>query len=418
VFTRNRSLALASWALAALAAGLGLILMGTAVAWRDTAGAGPDSAWQAVPLLFFLLASPIVGALIVTRARPDHPIGWLFIVCSGALAFGLVADSAVTRSVALGGDIANAAVLKWLGSWLSVPAFATLPLFALLFPDGRPPSRRWTPLIWTTLTGATLLALSEAFRPEVILFTGGGELIVPNPFAIQALTGVATLAGIIALVLIIGSVLLAMLALVLRFRRSRGTERQQLKWFVLAMGTLVTLLVSSAVLELIASAGRSGPSVMDPVAEAVWILSISSLVLLPLSAGMAILRYRLYDIDVLINRALVYGALSATLLGTYVLSVLVLTALVRPVTGSGDIAVAGSTLAVLALFQPLRARIQRAVDRRFYRARYDAARTLDRFSARLREQVDMDALSTELIGVIDETIRPAHASIWIRGGRS
>lgn len=414
---RDRLLVLVAWPLAALAVVLGLILMGTAVVWRDTPGAGPDSAWQVVPLLLFLVASPIVGALIVTRARPDHPIGWLFIVCSGGLAFGLVVDSAVTRSVALGRDIASAAVLKWFGTWLSAPAFATLPLFALLFPDGRPPSHRWTPLIWTTLTGAALLAVSEAFRPEILIFTAEGELVAPNPFAIPALDAVATLAGAIALVLIIGSVLLAMLALVLRFRRSRGTERQQLKWFVLAMGTLVTLLVTSAVLELVASAGRTGPNVMGPVAEAAWILSLSSLVLLPLSAGMAILRYRLYEIDVLINRALVYAALSAALLGTYVISVLALTALVRPMTGSSDIAVAGSTLAVLALFQPLRARIQRFVDRRFYRARYDAARTVDRFGARLREQVDLDQLRGELIGVVDETIQPAHASLWLRRER-
>lgn len=417
MFARNRLLALAAWALAALAVGLGLILMGTLVAWRDTAGAGPDSAWQVVPVLFFLLASPVVGALIVTRARPDHPIGWLFIVCSGALAFGLLADSAVTRSVALGGDTANAAALKWLGSWLSVPAFATLPLFALLFPDGRPPSRRWTPVIWTTLTGATLLAFSEAFRPDVILFTAGGELIMPNPFAIPALNATATFAGVIALLLIIGSVLLAMLALVLRFRRSRGTERQQLKWFVLAMGTLVTLLVSSAVFELVASAGRTGTNVMDPVAEAVWILAISSLVLLPLSAGMAILRYRLYDIDVLINRALVYGTLSALLIATYVLGVLALSTLLRPLTGGSDIAVAGSTLAVVALFQPLRTRIQRLVDKRFYRSRYDAARIIEGFSTRLREQVDLDQLSSELIVVVHDTIRPTHASLWLRGTR-
>jgi hypothetical protein len=401
--------------LAALAAAQALVLLGMSVAWRDTAGSGPDSAWQAVPVLLFLIASPIVGALIIARARPDHPIGWLFIVSSGALAFGLVVDTAATRAVVTGDDIAAATAWKWAGSWMSVPAFATLPLFALLFPDGRPPTRRWTPVVWTTVTGATLLAFSEALRPEIVIFTAGGERILPNPFTIPALAAVATAAGVVALALIIGSILLAMVALVLRFRRSRGAERQQLKWFVLAMGTLATLLVTSALTELVASAGRTGTSAMDPVAEAIWILAMSSLVLLPLSAGMAILRYRLYDIDVLINRALVYGALSATLLVTYVLSVLVLTALVRPVTGSGDIAVAGSTLAVLALFQPLRARIQRFVDRRFYRSRYDAERTVDRFGARLREQVDLDQLRAELLGVVDDTIKPSHASLWIRG---
>src|SRR5688572_7933452 len=263
--------------LAALAAAQALVLLGMSVAWRDTAGSGPDSAWQAVPVLLFLVASPIVGALIIARVRPDHPIGWLFIVSPGALAFGLAVDTAVTRAVVLGADTPEAAAWKWAGSWMSVPAFATVPLFALLFPDGRPPSRRWTPLIWTTGIGAALLALSEALRPEIAIFTEGGERILPNPFAIPALAAAATAAGAVALALIMGSVLLAMVALVLRFRRSRGTERQQLKWFVLAMGTLATLLVASALTEVVASAGRTGTSAMHPVAEIIWVLAISSL---------------------------------------------------------------------------------------------------------------------------------------------
>jgi len=149
--------------------------------------------------------------------------------------------------------------------------------------------------------------------------------------------------------------------------------------------------------------------------EWAWILSV---VTLPAAIGVAILRYRLYDIDLLINRTLVYGALSAALLATYVLSVLALSALLRPLTGSSDLAVAGSTLAVVAAFGPLRARLQSLVDRRFYRARYDAARTVDAFAARLRDQVDLDALSGELVGVVHDTVRPAHASLWLRGGRS
>ncbi len=135
------------------------------------------------------------------------------------------------------------------------------------------------------------------------------------------------------------------------------------------------------------------------------------------AAGIAILRYRLYDIDLLINRTLVYGATSAGLLATYVLSVLTLSTLLRPLTGSSDLAVAGSTLAVVALFGPLRQRIQRAVDRRFSRSRYDAQRTVDAFATRLRDQVDLDALSTELVGVVRETVHPAHAGLWLRRSR-
>lgn len=406
-----------AWALAALAVGLALAILASLLAWAGTPGVGPESPWQVIPVMLFLLASPVVGALIVSRTRQDHPVGWLFIVSSGALAFGFLADMYVTRAVAEGAEPSSVVALRWVANWASVPAFASIPLLALLFPDGKPPSPRWRLVLWSTILGATLLALSEALRPEVIITAAGEQrLVVPNPFAIPALHSLATAAGAMAIALITGSVVLALIALVLRFRRSRGVERQQLKWFVLAMGTLATLLVASSVADAIAS--QPGASAFDAVSEVLWVLAISSLALLPLGAGMAILRYRLYDIDVLVNRALVYGALSATLLGTYVISVLALTGVVRPITGSSDIAVAGSTLAVLALFQPLRARIQRFVDRRFYRARYDATKTVDRFGARLREQVDLDQLKGELIGVVDETIKPAHASLWLRGRRS
>lgn len=401
-----------AWVLAVLAAALAVLLLGMAVAWAATPGVGPPGGpWQAVPVLLFLLASPAVGALIISRVRSDHPIGWLFIISPGALAFALVVDTYATYQYAIGGDLASAVVVRWLGNWVSVPAFASIPFFALLFPDGRSPSRRWTPVIWTSAVGAVLLAASEALRPEVIIFMGGAErLLVPSPLGIGSLAPLSAGLGVLGTALILGSAVLALVALALRFRRSRGIERQQLKWFVFAMGALAALMLMSVVLQMLAS-GTPG---LTAAADIAWNLTMSSLVLLPLSAGTAILRYRLYDIDVLINRALVYGALTATLGVAYVGSVVVLQALLRPFTAENDIAVAASTLAVVALFQPLRRRIQDAVDRRFYRSRYDAQRTLDEFASRLRDEVDLAELESQLVIAVQRTVRPAHARLWLR----
>ncbi len=198
-------------------------------------------------------------------------------------------------------------------------------------------------------------------------------------------------------------VLLALAAAVVRFAHSSGTERLQLKWFAYGASFSLVLFVLALVL------GLSGIDAgLVPSAAGL------SLALIPVGAGIAILRYRLYDIDLLINRTLVYGATSAGLLATYVLSVLALSTLLRPLTGSSELAVAGSTLAVVALFGPLRRRIQDAVDRRFSRSRYDAERTLDAFSVRLRDEVDLEAVRADLLGAVRDTVRPAHASVWLR----
>ena len=340
----------------------------------------------------FLLYT-VVGALVAMR-DPRNPIGWLLSV-AGVLAMTtfFVSQYAAFATTTAPGSLPGAGVAIWLSLWLWMGMLGSMLYTVMLFPSGRLPTRRWRPASWIAGLVLGLVAIIFAFGTPAT----SDPVPLPNPLWIPALAPLYEVvqAGFVLFVVLFG---LAVASLVVRFRRSRGVERQQLKWIVAAGVMMVVTLAAGLVWEF----------------DWAW---IGSVLALPMSIGLAILRYRLYDIDVLINRALVYGALSACLLGTYVLSVLGLTALVRPITGSSDIAVAGSTLAVVALFQPLRRRVQGAVDRRFYRSRYDAARTMDAFAARLREQVDLDALSGELVGVVRETVQPAHAALWLRQRR-
>jgi hypothetical protein len=262
----------------------------------------------------------------------------------------------------------------------------------LLFPDGRLPSRRWRWVAWCAGAGIVGGFVTSGLKPGPLEDYPQLE----NPYGIESalldpLTGLAVLTLLIG---IVGS----SASLVVRFRRSRGELRDQIKWLALA-GAFAGLSVPIAV----AGSGLWGQVGTN-------IVSMLGVLSLPLAAAIAILRHRLYDIDVVINRTLVYGALTATLGGTY-LALVVLTGLA---VGDSDLAIAGSTLAVAALFRPARARIQATVDRRFYRRKYDATRTVAAFSARLRDQLDLAALSRDLSGVVSETLQPAHVTLWLR----
>jgi hypothetical protein len=292
--------------------------------------------------------------------------------------------------------------MSWLGNWAWSPGLGLLMTFALLlFPDGRLPSRRWRPVAW--LSGASIAmicGLGGAWSwPQrgLGLLESNLEGLDNAPRLVELLV----LAGL-PLMLLCG--LASVVALLLRFRRSRGVERQQLKWFAFA-GT-----VTVAAVVLLVFPSQYG-----------WLGPVSSLVGLPLllsmpvAAGVAILRYRLYDIDRLINRTLVYGLLTALLGGVYAAVVLLLGQLFGGIGGEPPSwLVAGATLAVAALFQPARRRIQQVVDRRFNRRRYNAARTVETFSARLRDQIDLDTLTVELLAVVDQTMQPTRASLWLR----
>ncbi len=335
----------------------------------------------------------VAGALIAAR-QPRNAIGWIF--CGSSLALAVSAFGEEYAAYALfaePGALPGGEVMVWLAAWIFAPGLIPLfTFFFLLFPDGRLPSPRWRPMAWLAAVPTLGLAIGYAFAPGPF----DDYPRVENPFGLTELAGLGELVGWLVLPF---AVLGCALGLVVRFRRSRGEERLQMKW-VAAAGTVSAICLASEV-----------PLWFAGFRELSDVLTVGALVLIPIASGVAILRYRLYDIDLVIRRTAVYGALTATLAGAYAGIVLVLQLVLSL---HSDLAIAASTLAVAALFRPARSRIQALVDRRFFRRRYDAARTLEGFGARLRDQVELESLSAELRGVVADTMQPAHVSLWLR----
>ena len=345
-----------------------------------------------------------VGAIITPRLPPKNPIGWIF--CSIGLIAGMrlfVSEYAIVTLLAeprsVPAILPGGEVLAWISSWLWVLHIGLFVFLALLFPDGRLLSSRWRPFAW--LVGVVIVTgtVSVALWPE----TAAGFDLVNHPLGIEVATDTMNPVETI----LYGLGLIAASSPLVRLRRSMGVERQQLKWFAYAVAVLAT----SAILAYVVSES----------VRVVWLgwasfmLVIASVVGLPVAVGIAILRYRLYNIDLLLNRTLVYGALTAVLAAVYFGSIVLFQALFRAFTGQeSQVAVVVSTLAIAALFTPLRLRIQSFIDRRFYRRKYDARKTLEAFSAKLRIETDLDALSSELIDVIRETMQPTRVSLWLK----
>jgi hypothetical protein len=348
------------------------------------------------------LAFATVGAMVTTRV-PGNAIGPIFLGTGLVLGAGDLAFQYADRALFISPDSwPGGAAAAWLQNLGLPPGFGLLGVALLLFPDGRLPSRRWRPALWLALTGIVLIVVGYALRPGPLddpFENVTNSLGVGSFDLMDALTGFGWM-------FMAASVGLAALAMSIRLRRSHGLERQQLKWLALAAAIAGVAIVADAASYFADVQGIEQPREV--------VLGLGFCVF-PLAAGAAILRYRLYDIDVVINRALVYAALTATLAGAYVGSVLVLQLVLSP---SSDLAVAASTLGVAALFQPARRSIQEIVDRRFYRRRYDARHTLEAFSGRLRDEVDLDALSSELRAVVAETMQPRHVSLWLREASS
>ena len=356
--------------------------------------APPES--EGVDVLFELtfVAYATVGALIVSR-HPRHPVGWLFCAVGVVTAADGVLYAYGNRPGEPGASAA------WVSAWSSEPGFVVIVLLLLLFPTGHFASRRWRLAGQAAVGVACVWALAIAFDPGPLR----GAEATANPLGIEAAGPVLEAIAGFGVVLFLLTLVVGVAGPIARFRRARGEERQQTKWLALAAGGMLALLSIEVALVLTVNTDEG---IWDFVSALVICLGIAAF---PVAAGMAILRHRLYDIDVVINRALVYGGLTAMLGATY-LAVVLLAGLA---VGESDVAIAGSTLAVAAMFRPARARIQAAVDRRFYRRRYDAARTLERFSARLRDELDLEALGADLRAVVDETVQPAHVSLWLRG---
>jgi hypothetical protein len=346
-----------------------------------------------------------VGAVIVSR-RSRNVVGW--ILCAIGISSAVAAfaqDYAIVALLGRQAALPGGLVMGWLGSWPWYIAFGLILTFLLLlFPDGRLPSRRWRPIAWLAAAVITLTCVWAAFAPRPL--EGPRGVPMPqNPWAIEQAAGFFRLLAACTFVMLPALAVVSLASLVVRFQRSRGVERQQLKWFTYAALLVVGWWVLSTPTGL--SARLTGPLWLVLEAISSW--------LIPAAIGIAILRHHLYDIDRLINRTLVYGLLTALLGAVYAGAVLLLGQLFGGIGADPPSwAVAGATLAVAALFQPARRRIQAVVDRRFNRRKYDAAKTIERFSARLRDEVDLDTLSTELLAVVDLTMQPTTASLWLR----
>jgi hypothetical protein len=350
--------------------------------------------------LFHLLGLPfaIVGALIAAR-RPSNRVGWLLLVGALSISSAQLAWTYVLSAHYHGGRLIH--LVGWIGNWLPWPALAALILLLLLFPNGQLLSRRWRPVAWAAVTWCAATMVFMALYPELLAAPQ-----LQNPIGVTGSVG-ELMRGMQDFALLVGVplalVLLAALSLILRFRRSEGVERQQLKWFAYVVG----LAAANVAIPLFLIADWLG--VLSGVLHWLLLMSIAGAI------GLAILRYRLYDIDRIISRTLVYGLLTGVLGLVYVGLVLSLGQLFGGIGAQPPSwAVAGATLAVAALFQPLRRRIQQTVDRRFNRRRYDATQTIEAFSVRLREEVDLDSLSAELLAVVDQTMQPTSASLWLR----
>jgi hypothetical protein len=399
-----------TWVVCVAVAGftLTLSILSVGVEPRSGLGGTPSAGDVVTAAVYFVAVAAFatVGAFVIWR-RPGNGIGWVFLAIGVAVSVRVGAAQYAEYSLLVRPEsLPGGRVAVSLGEALSTLMFALLGLALLLFPDGRLPSRRWRKLLWILGAAALFGVVGLGLRPGHFAETDSFDTF-SNPLGVGSDPEPFDALGGLAWFLVTSGLFACGVAMVRRMRRAHGIERLQLKWIAFAASLLA---VGFLVISITFFAELSG-TIIDPLRTAVLGLGFCAI---PSAAGIAILRYRLYDIDVVINRTLVYGALTATLATAYLGSVLLLQLALRPLTESSNLAIAGSTLAVAALFRPARARIQEGVDRRFFRRKYDATRTLERFGARLRNEVDLDALGSELRAVVTDTVQPVSVSLWLR----
>jgi hypothetical protein len=346
--------------------------------------------------LAIVLTFSVVGAIVASR-HPRNTIGWLFCAIGLAVGFnGLAGGYAEYWLVSNRGSRSLGETAAWFGSWVWTAQLVALTFLLLLFPDGRLPSPRWRPVAWCAGLGLGGFVVGYAFDagpledfPQIV-----------NPYGTDSpvVRGVGVAGGLV----VVGSMVASAVSVIVRARHAGRVERQQIKWLAYGGAVVVgTSLVAGAI--------------------AIWSVTVTILIInlallgLPLFTCIAILRYRLYEIDIIINRTLVYGSLTATLVALYFGGIVVLQRVFILLTGQqSTLAVVASTLLIAALFTPLRRGIQSFIDRRFYRKKYDARKTLEAFSAKLRDETNLEALSDDLVGVVRETMQPVHVSLWLR----
>jgi hypothetical protein len=395
---RSRVATRLAWSLCALTlvlTAISVILLGLNYSHTSTQLYGYWSESTVIPIGF-----SIIGAIIASRL-PANPLGWLFCAAASVSAVAhLSGEYAIYALIAQPDTLPAGKALAWLTSWVWILFIGCIALSLLLFPDGRLPGRRWAWLAWLTVLLTSVGAVWQAFSPGVIDSLG----TIRNPLGYEGLPRanepVQTMVFALLFVVVAPS-------LTVRMRRARRIERQQIKWpaytaVMAATGSVLTYNIAEPI----------GAPWLEWIS---FVIVMVALVCFPTSVGIAIVRYRLYDIDLIINRTLVYGSLTTTLVALYFGVIVVLQGIFVALTGQqSTLAVVASTLLIAALFTPMRRRIQGFIDRRFYRSKYDAAKTLEAFSARLRNETDLDALSDDLVGVVRETMQPTHVSLWLQ----
>lgn len=377
----------------AACAGVGLVLL--ALSWSAPV---PDHWGFRGFTILFVVTFGRIGALLASR-RPENLLGWVLLAAGAAAAVQLLTEEyAIYGVIDRAAPLPGAVAAGWMNSWIWFVGVTLIVTYSLLlFPSGSLVSPRWRVVGWLVAANMIMGVTGLAFARGPL----NNAPHIDNPFPLLGEFGRSLFsAGYYGLVLL---ALASAGSLVVRYRRATGVGRQQLKWLAL-----------EAVLIAIAIFITGLSQAFAPDFKPAQVLFIVVLSLMPVAIGLAVLRYRLYDIDILINRTIVYAATTAAIGVAFFAGIVVLQAVLRPLTNGSEIAVAVSTLVSVGLAQPLRARMQGVVDRRFYRSRYDAARTLDAFSDRLRDEVDLDAVRADLLRAVRDTVQPTHAGVWLR----
>jgi hypothetical protein len=394
---------LLAWLLAGLAVSASLIGLGLEVFNRVTAQSGTFIFANAAAIAIFF---PMVGLVIALR-QPQNPIGWLFCLIGLGPALSMLGIPYTVYTYRVNpGALPSGPFMSWISQWAFVTGVSLIPLLLLLFPDGKLPSPRWRWVVRALVLGAMLMTLEFARLSWPLR---GADLIpyLESGIEIESDGGrIARIMGIIIRPLMFGGFFASIVAMVLRFRRSRGTERQQMKWFTYALGLAVFIQIIIIILQ--STDPRNSRDIALIALQTISIIGVA------FAVGFAILRYRLYDIDLVINRTLVYTVLTSILAVIYVGLVILLQRIFTPFIEGSEIAIVGSTLVTAALFTPLHHRVQNSIDRRFYRRKYDTRQTLETFNTTVRNEIALEELTDHLLVTVEETMQPTHVSLWLR----